>query len=90
MTAKNETVSEPAVKAQSPSAKPEPTSLVKYVGDASIRIISAEDWAKVGAKGVQDTVWDRKNKFTIPESELTDEQLDYIERDGGFEIVAGD
>lgn len=57
---------------------------VKYVGDASHRVIRAADWAQLGFEpkskdaGHQEFLWGPKNDYMVESSKFTDEQLDYL------------
>lgn len=62
--------------------------VVKYVGTADVREIDAASWANVGAEGQKKLVWSKKNRFSIPASELTKEALAYVDNDDeGFVVV---
>jgi len=71
---------------------------VKYVGDASHRIIKASDWKTLGIKLKDDKAtheWNVKNDKIIPFTEFSDEQLDYLLIDdmqpkGGHSFLAVD
>lgn len=57
---------------------------VKYVGQASHRIISPADWKQLGFKpaskdeSLNGIEWNPKNDYLVESSKLTDEQLDYL------------
>jgi hypothetical protein len=57
---------------------------VKYVGNASHRVIRAADWGQLGfppkdeKAGHQEFLWGPKNDYMIESSKFTDEQLDYL------------
>lgn len=53
---------------------------VKYVGDATQRIITPAHWGQRHPDLTSETthVWDMKNKFAIPVSEFSEGQLDYL------------
>jgi hypothetical protein len=64
---------------------------IKYVGPATRRVLTPEDWERVG---VDDTdhkryEWNLKNAKMIPRSEFSDKQLDYLRLDDRF-VVEGD
>lgn len=64
---------------------------VYYIGPATRRILTPEDWKNVG---VEDTdhktyVWDIDNSKMIPKAEFSPQQLDYLTRDDRFEIEEG-
>jgi hypothetical protein len=53
---------------------------VKYVGDASHRIIRPPQWRSLGIDVKDDTthVWSVQNDKLIPSEQFSDEQLDYL------------
>lgn len=57
---------------------------VKYVGQASHRVITPTDWRQLGftpkdkETGHQTFEWTPKNDFMIESAKFTDEQLDYL------------
>lgn len=59
---------------------------VRYVGTADVREIAAADWTNVGAKDQNKTVWSVRNGWKIPQSELTDNALQYLSTDEGFVV----
>jgi hypothetical protein len=65
---------------------PEEEAMVRYIGSADRRIISAKDWQQVGASGLGETIWDVHNQKSIPVSEFPKAALSYLRGDPGFEI----
>lgn len=59
---------------------------VKYIGRATRRTISKEQWEGVGAPNQPSTEWNAFNGFSLPLSEFTPEALEYIRRDDALEI----
>lgn len=57
---------------------------VKYIGVATIRQITADEWAKVGVTDMETVVWDRYNGWTVPDSKFTEAAWPFIEADKGF------
>lgn len=54
---------------------------VKYVGNASHRVIRAGDWGSLGFEGKeasQEVLFGPKNDYMIESSKFSDEQLDYL------------
>lgn len=54
---------------------------VKYVGNASHRVIRASDWGQLGFEGKEagnEFLWGPKNDYMIESSKFSDEQLDYM------------
>lgn len=82
--AKAETKAELAKASESADA---PIQDVKYVGQASLRTISAEDWLQLGIEheGVE---WNFHNNFRVPAEDLSDGARKYLlKKDGRFELV---
>jgi hypothetical protein len=63
---------------------------VWYLGWASARIIGPSDWAAVGFADRPESRWDASNGFSIPHSEFTQGQLDYLDADVSFAVGAAD
>jgi len=61
--------------------------VVKYVGTADQRVIEAKDWKSVGVEDQGKVVWDQKNKFTVPASELNEGALRYADEDDSGLVV---
>lgn len=59
---------------------------VKYIGRATRRVISKEEWEGVGAPNQPSTEWNFQNGFSLPLSDFSEEALDYIRKDDGLEI----
>lgn len=75
--------------AESKSSK-KATAYVEYIPPNAAykeRVIKEADWKTVGVEDGKDRVWNDLNGKRIPESEFSDAELDYLERDGGFRIV---
>jgi len=75
-------------KAFAKPADPEPaeSGFAKYNGQASTRRITKADWASIGIKADFDTIWHFGNDFQISLDDLSDEQVDYLRRDGLFTV----
>lgn len=70
---------------QAPS-KPK-SKFVVYTGDATRRILSPEDWERVGLKG-ENNVWGFHNSFRVPAEDFTNDQIEYLTKtDGKFKVV---
>lgn len=64
------------------------TKVVKYVGTADERVIRKGDWSSIDVKDQELVRWDRKNKWTVPASELSKDALQYLdEQDSGFVVT---
>ena len=42
------------------------------------RLITADQWAAIGAVGMKDTKWDKANKWRLPVGDFTAEALVYV------------
>ena len=76
---------------QTKTTEPEATQakepqVVKYVGTADERVITAADWKSVGAEEQGLVRWDRSNRFQVPVAELNKAALEYIATDSGFKL----
>lgn len=72
-----------------PKAKA-PEAHVRYIGPASRRILTEEDWTNVGAKGQKEVEWNFQNEFRVPVSKFSENALDYLEMtDDRFIVVGG-
>lgn len=60
---------------------------VWFIGARDERVISAADWASVGITG-QTFRWNAENGWSHPRDSFTQEQLDVIEAQPGFDINA--
>lgn len=64
------------------------TKVVKYVGTADVREIDAAAWKQVEVEDQGKVVWDKKNKWAVPVSDLSEAAVRYLdENDSGFVIV---
>ena len=60
--------------------------VVRYVGQATERVIEAGTWPK-GCDQDASVSWNFSNDFEVPASDFTPKQLAYLRSDGGFRIV---
>ena len=60
--------------------------VVKYIGTADTRRISASDWKSIDVEDQNQVVWDKSNKFTVQAADLTEAALNYLATDSGFVI----
>lgn len=51
---------------------------IRYVGSASRREITQEDWAAIGVKATKDTNWTFANDFKLPKKDFPPEALKYL------------
>lgn len=61
---------------------------VRYVGLASRRVLTPEDWERVGVDDTEHKtyVWDIKNAMMIPLSEFSAKQIEYLKLDDRFVV----
>ena len=62
---------------------------VRYIGPASRRILTEDDWANVGAKGQKEVEWNFQNEFRVPISKFSENALNYLDSDDRFIVVGG-
>lgn len=55
--------------------------VVRYRGTATRRVITADDWKRLGVKDQPTTEWNFKNGFVIPVSDFAPGALDHIQKD---------
>lgn len=61
---------------------------IEYVGAATRRILTPEDWEFIGVSDGEQNVWGFHNAFKLPAGQFSDEQLDYLLKvDGRFKLV---
>jgi len=61
---------------------------VKYIGIATTRIITADQWRdQQGVRNQADTVWDSSNGFTILGARLKDGAVQYLRDDPEFAVI---
>jgi len=64
--------------------------IVKYIGTAHRRRITARDWQEAGLDG-ESVEWSWENGFAVSAEQFTDEQMrEVIEPDSGFAIEEGE
>jgi hypothetical protein len=62
--------------------------VVKYVGSADVRIITAEQWLGASVLDQKTVEWNRANGHEVPAANLNADALRYVdERDTGFLVV---
>lgn len=74
-----------ASKTSSEPAKAE--GVVRYLGVATRRILTEEDWKNVGAEGQKGVEWNFQNEFRLPVSDFSKEALAYLKKDNRFRIT---
>jgi hypothetical protein len=57
---------------------------VKYIGLATIRQITADDWAKVDVTDMETVTWSKANGWTVPDSKFTESAWPFIDADKNF------
>lgn len=69
-------------------AKGTKKKFVRYVGEATRRVITKADWAKAGFEGVETTEWSIANDQALASEDFTDAQIDYLlKTDGRFKAT---
>lgn len=61
---------------------------VRYDGTATRRILGPADWKTLGVDDTEHNtfVWDLSNSKSLPRSQFSPQQLDYLRIDGRFQI----
>lgn len=60
--------------------------MVRYVGDGTLRIITSEEWERLGAPNLPTTEWNFANGFKIPASQFPKAAMRYFAIDDRFEV----
>lgn len=61
---------------------------VKYIGIATTRIITSDQWRdEQGVRNQPDTVWDKFNGFTVLGARLMDGAVKYLREDPEFAVI---
>lgn len=60
--------------------------MVTYHGEFSRREISKEDWERAGIADMPAVVWDRATGHKVPKSVFTDQALQVLRQDSGFQV----
>lgn len=78
----------PAPNPQAPADPNAKGPFIKYMGYATLRVITPSEWKDVGIHDMGRKEWNTLNKFKVPKSELTESAIDYcLKTDGRFELV---
>lgn len=64
--------------------------MVRYMGTAHIRQITAMEWQKVGVNDMETVVWHKANNWTVPASKFSDEAWPFIEADEKLVVTGED
>jgi len=54
---------------------------VRYIGTATVRTITAQQWAEVGVKDQRTVSWGRLNQYAVPYSSLSDDAIAVLMND---------
>lgn len=66
-------------------AKGTKKKFIRYIGEATRRVITKDDWEKAGFSEAKATEWNIANDLALPSEEFSDAQIDYlIKTDGRF------
>lgn len=60
---------------------------VRYVGAATRRLISDDDWTKAGAVEDKDVEFNENNLWTLPLTDFSQDAINYFKSDNGFRVV---
>jgi hypothetical protein len=61
--------------------------VVKYVGSATRRIITAEQWGAAGVQNQPGVEWNRANGYEISGDDLSQAALKVLDADGKFKFL---
>lgn len=63
--------------------------IVKYTGTSDVRAISKADWKAIGIDDQEGVVWDWRNDWAVPVSDLSEGALNYVKNvdDTGLKII---
>jgi hypothetical protein len=59
----------------------------KYIGTATTRIITSQEWNVSGIKGQKTLTWGTNNGYTVSRDDITDEAWAVLAVDPGFIVV---
>lgn len=60
--------------------------MVVYNGVFGRREITAEQWSAAGVQGMPTVVWERHTGFKVPRSAFTEQALQVLRQDQGFQV----
>jgi hypothetical protein len=60
---------------------------IYYIGRATIRNITAEEWKKAGNDAQGPLRWDETNGHVLPLDSVNEDAMEVIRNDGGFQVV---
>lgn len=66
------------------------TKFVQFMGGASVREITRQQWANAGVQNQQDAHWTISNRHLLPLEHFSDAALDVLMMDGKFRVVTAD
>lgn len=72
--------------ADAPKAEAATKKVVKYVGTADIREITAAQWKGAGVENQKGSEWNVANGHELPASDFNSDAMRYFERDSGFKV----
>ena len=74
---------------KAPVSSTKQEAYVKYIGPATSRVLSEEDWETVGAKGQKAVEWNFANQFKVPVGKFSENALNYLKDGDDRFIVVG-
>lgn len=69
---------------------PEKVKAVKYIGVATTRIITEQEWSRINVKSQPTIKWDATNGFTVMGKYLKPDAVTYLREDDGFVVLQED
>jgi hypothetical protein len=60
--------------------------MVAYRGEFGRREITTEQWAEAGVPNMPTVVWDWRSSFRVPKSVFTEQALQVLRQDQGFQV----
>jgi hypothetical protein len=61
--------------------------MVFYIGEFGRREITVAEWQQANVKDMPQVVWDRQNKFAVPQADFSDRALAVLRQDPGFRFA---
>ncbi len=83
-----ETALEPRPEVEAAEVSEDETDVVTYIGSASHRRITKEQWSLAGVGDMDGVEWTFANDFKVPASVLSESALKVLSKDSGFRIPA--
>jgi len=65
----------------------ESPKVARYIGTADVREIDKSSWDNAGVTDQTKVTWNKRNKWQVPLTELSDSAVAYLENDPGFVVA---